>query len=209
MRITYLLVLTACLCLAAMPSIISAQSLGESGGSLAFNVSAGSSQSMNYTIFDSESVPINFTIIPPSFNPVANATAPTVIISELNGTLLPQEQKGIEVTVEMPSSDNKAFKWDGLIQVIAQSRPSSQGGSNVEEGLGKEIIIYSKATEASTTAAIASTAEPTSIYTILTAALLLALAAAAIYLLILRKKETKDSKKPQDVKPKSKKNSQL
>ncbi len=121
-----------------------AQNLGQSGGSLNFNVSLGGSQTLNYSIFNAGSQPITFHMLPPQFAPIPHNATPAVIVSPSNGTLQPQESQTIYVTVNMPSNDSIGLRWDNIIQVIAASNVSNPGGAVIQGGLGKEIIIYSK-----------------------------------------------------------------
>ena len=127
-----------------MLSLSSAQNLGQSGGSLDFNVSLGGSQTLNYTIFDAGSSPISFHIILPQFTPIPHNETPAVTASPENGTMQPQKSQTIYVTVHMPSNDSVGLKWDNIIQVIAVSNVSNPGGAVIQGGLGKEVIIYSK-----------------------------------------------------------------
>lgn len=116
---------------------------GESAGALVFNVSLGGQQSLNYTVYNEGSTPIGFAIVFQGFNPIANTTMPTVIITPMNGTIAPHQSAKITAQVEMPSDqrDLKA-RWDGLIQAVEQQyNVSGQGGATIYAGLGKEIVI--------------------------------------------------------------------
>ena len=119
------------------------QNLGQSAGSLVFNVSLGGTQTSGYTIFDGGSSPISYTVSPPQYNPIKNETTPTVTVTPLSGTLQPGQQAGISVTVRMPSNDKPGIKWDGIMQVLATTNASNPGGAVIQGGLGKEVIIYS------------------------------------------------------------------
>lgn len=131
------------LLLALLAATAYSQNLGQSAGSLVFNVSLGGTQSSGYTIFDGGSAPISYTVSPPQYNPIKNETTPTVTVSPLSGTLQPGQQTGISVTVHMPSNDKPGLKWDGIMQVLATSNTSNPGGAVIQGGLGKEVIIYS------------------------------------------------------------------
>ncbi len=122
-----------------------AQNLGQSAGSLVFNVSLGGNQTLSYTIFDGGSADIAYTVSPPQYNPVGNNINPTVTVTPLSGTLQPGQQTTVLVSVSMPATDQVGVKWDGIMQVLASTNASNPGGAVIQGGLGKEVIIYSNA----------------------------------------------------------------
>ncbi len=131
--------------LSVLLSTVHAQNLGERGGGLLFNVSLGTTSAPdNWTVSDGGSAPINFRIVLPTFTQIPYNLTPIVNITPMNGTLAPGQQLQLQVRVTMPSNDSPGLKWDNIAQIIAV--PANQGpGATVEGGLGKEIIIYSKA----------------------------------------------------------------
>ena len=118
--------------------------LGEVAGGLNFNVSLGGSQTSNtFTIVNAGNSTIGFSIINPAFNQIPNSTTPTVIISPMNGTLAPHSNLRIDVTVIMPTGQDKpGMRWDGFIQVLSVlANSDNPGGAVIQTGVAKEIII--------------------------------------------------------------------
>ncbi len=144
-KIPTIAVVTSILVLALLPGLSFSQNLGQSAGSLVFNVSLGGNQTLSYSIFDGGSSQITFSVSPPQYNPIANNINPTVTVTPLNGVLQPGQQINLQVTVFMPASNHVGVKWDGIMQVLAATNTSNPGGAVVQGGLGKEVIIYSQA----------------------------------------------------------------
>jgi hypothetical protein len=140
----------AALAVVSLSSVLATAQLGEVAGGLVFNVSLGGTQSNdNFTIVNAGSGPIGFSVMLPQFNNIPNTTAPTVTIYPMNGTLAPHSQKHINVTVYVPTKNNTVgLRWDGLIQVLSVLNQSDNpGGAVIQTGVGKEIIITTKAQE--------------------------------------------------------------
>jgi len=79
--------------------------LGQQAGPLIFNVTLGGSQTLNYSILNGGSSPINFTVILPILNTIPNNQTPIVKVYPMNGTLAPHSQQTIHVTVFMPAKN--------------------------------------------------------------------------------------------------------
>lgn len=127
-------------------TFITYSQLGEVAGQPFFNVSLGSSETLNYTIINSGSTPIGFKVIPPSLNTIPHNATPTVVITPMNGTLAPNSQQKISITVYMPSSDKPGLKWQGITQVLQTSTQQINGsgmGVTLREGVAKIVTIES------------------------------------------------------------------
>jgi len=127
-------------------SIFSYAQLGEQAGQPFFNVSVGSSQTINYSIFNSGSTPIGFEIILPNLNTIPNNATPTVSVTPMNDTLAPNSQQKISITVYMPAGDKPYLKWQGILQVVetsTQQSSSSGMGATLRAGVAKIVTIES------------------------------------------------------------------
>jgi len=134
-----------------LTSIVSAQ-LGEQGGPLVFNVTLGGSETLNYTILNAGSSPINFTVELPILNTIPNNETPIVKVYPMNGTLAPHSQQTMHVTVFMPAKDKPGLTWGGGYAkgtsgiAVVEGSPSivSSGmGAVVYAAILKGIIIKS------------------------------------------------------------------
>jgi len=131
--------------------IASAQ-LGEQGGPLVFNITLGGSETLNYTILNAGSSPINFTVELPILNTIPNNETPIVKVYPMNGTLAPHSQQVMHVTVFMPAKDKPGLTWSGGYAkgtsgiAVVEGSPSivSSGmGAAVYAAIIKGIIISS------------------------------------------------------------------
>ncbi|MCL4373958.1 MAG: hypothetical protein M1360_04830 [Candidatus Marsarchaeota archaeon] len=127
-------------------SFVSYAQLGEQAGQPFFNVSLGSSQTFNYTILNSGSAPIGYQVVLPTLNTIPHNATPTVIVTPMNGTLAPNSQQRISVTVFMPGSDKPYLKWQGVLQVVETatvSNATSGMGATLRAGVAKIVTIES------------------------------------------------------------------
>jgi len=126
--------------------------LGEQAGPLVFNVTLGGSQTLNYSILNGGSSPINFTVILPILNTIPNNETPIVKVYPMNGTLAPHSQQVMHVTVFMSAKDKPGLTWSGGYAkgtsgiAVVEGSPSiiSSGmGAVVYAAILKGIIIKS------------------------------------------------------------------
>ncbi|MGC8652082.1 MAG: hypothetical protein ACP5UH_02420 [Candidatus Micrarchaeia archaeon] len=120
--------------------------LGEQAGQPFFNVSIGSSETFNYTILNSGPTPIGYQVILPALNTIPHNATPTVVVTPMNGTLAPNSQQKISVTVFMPGSDKPYLKWQGVLQVVEVAsvvNASSGMGATLRAGVAKIVTIES------------------------------------------------------------------
>ena len=139
----YLLGSIPAMILLLLVGMVYAQNIGQKAGGLVFNVSLGSSETLNWTVYNAATTPIQFSINLPGYNPIPYNATPTVVIFPMNGSLQPEQTLNLQVTVYMPSSDAVGLKWDGIAEIVASSPSISGGGAAIAGGLGKEIIILS------------------------------------------------------------------
>ncbi|MGC8622420.1 MAG: hypothetical protein ACP5UC_00435 [Candidatus Micrarchaeia archaeon] len=132
--------------LAFSTSYITKAQLGEVAGQPSFNVSLGGSESQTITIINEGSVPLPFRVVLPSLNTIANTTTPAVTAFPMSGSIAPNSEFEINVTVHMPSnSKNLGHTWTGVMQIIENSTISTSGASGegavIVEGVAKIITI--------------------------------------------------------------------
>lgn len=129
----------------ALSTVAYAQ-LGEQAGEPFFNISVGSSSTFNYSILNSGSTPINYTVILPKLNTIPYNATPTVAVTPMNGTLGPDSQQVISIRVSIPSSDKPHLKWQGILSVVetsAATNITSGAGAVIREGVAKIVTIES------------------------------------------------------------------
>ncbi len=126
-------------------SVVYAQ-LGEQAGQPFINVSVGSSGTFNYSILNSGSTPIAFKVILPTLNTIPHNSTPVVTVTPMNGTLAPNSQQKISISVYISGSDKPGLKWQGVLQVV-EATPSqvSSGsmGAAIQAGVAKIVTITS------------------------------------------------------------------
>ena len=131
--------------------VLSYSQLGEQAGQPTLNVNLGGSSTFNYTIFNSGSTQLNFTVILPTLNTIPHNATPTVTVTPMNGTLAAGSQQLISIKVSMPYSDKVGLKWMGIVQVVeAAPAASTSGGfgATITAGVAKILTIYSIAPKA-------------------------------------------------------------
>ncbi len=131
--------------LSLLLGIVSAQ-LGEVAGQPTLNVPVGSSATANIIILNSGSTPIPFKVILPSFKAIPNNVTPSVTAYPMNGTLAPNSQQTILLTVSMPGSDKPGLSWQGVLQIVETStiNASSGGmGAVITAGVAKIVTVNS------------------------------------------------------------------
>ncbi|MEM0201200.1 MAG: hypothetical protein QXD23_02235 [Candidatus Micrarchaeaceae archaeon] len=119
---------------------------GEIAGQPHFNVSLGSSQSLNITLINDGSTPINFKTLLPNLNQIVNTTTPIITAYPMNGTIKPNSDFNVNITVYMPYNKNKpGLTWEGVLQFVETSNSSISSGTGVQvvAGLAKIISITS------------------------------------------------------------------
>ncbi|MGC8479657.1 MAG: hypothetical protein ACP5M9_03245 [Candidatus Micrarchaeia archaeon] len=118
--------------------------LGEVAGQPHFNVSLGSSQTLKVTLINEGITPTSFKVILPTLNQIVNTTTPTISAYPMNGTIAPNSDFSVNVTVYMPYNKNKpGLTWDGVLQFIeVQNTTTSSGvGAQVVAGIAKILTI--------------------------------------------------------------------
>ena len=117
--------------------------LGEVAGPVSFNVNISSSQTLQMIVINSGNTTLSYNIILPTLKAQqVNSTTPTVTTPSLNGTIKPYEQMPINITVHMPSANNKpGYSWVGVVQVIETTNQANAGGAVVQSGVAKIISI--------------------------------------------------------------------
>ncbi|MEM0202253.1 MAG: hypothetical protein QXR73_03690 [Candidatus Micrarchaeaceae archaeon] len=121
--------------------------LGEEAGEPFFNISVGSSATFNYSILNSGSTPIHYTVILPSLNTIPHNVTPTVTVTPMNGTLAPNSQQVMTIAVSMPASDKPYLKWQGVLSVVSTApivNVTSGAGAVIKEGVAKIVTIESE-----------------------------------------------------------------
>lgn len=128
-------------------STVSYAQLGEQAGEPFFNISVGSSSTFNYSILNSGSTPINYTVILPKLNTIPHNATPTVTVTPMNGTLGPSSQQVISIRVSIPSSDKPHLKWQGILSVVetsAATNITSGAGAVIRAGVAKIVTVESE-----------------------------------------------------------------
>jgi len=116
--------------------------LGEQAGPLVFNVTLGSSQTLNYSILNGGSSPINFTVILPILNTIPNNETPIVKVYPMNGTLAPHSQQTMHVTVFMPAKDKPGLTWSGGYSAGTSGIVVVEGSPSIASGGGMGAVVY-------------------------------------------------------------------
>lgn len=134
-------------------STIAEAQIGEVAGNLVFNLTPGSSETLNWTIVNTAGYPLNYVVVMQSASvtkTIPNNVTPTITIAPLNGTLQPHSQFALSVTVSMPGSDKPGLTWSTLIPLIATptngtTPQQSAGGAVLQGGVGKLMVMHSVA----------------------------------------------------------------
>jgi len=116
--------------------------LGEQAGPLVFNVTLGGSQTLNYSILNGGSYPINFTVILPMLNTIPNNETPIVKVYPMNGTLAPHSQQTMHVTVFMPAKDKPGLTWNGGYSAGTSGIVVVEGAPSIANGGGIGAVVY-------------------------------------------------------------------
>ncbi len=117
--------------------------IGEVAGKIGFNVSAGSSETLQMQIFNScANQTIQFATIS-QVNPVVNATSPTIVMSPKNGTLDPRVNTYINITVTMPANAVVGTVWSAgaAADEVVSNNTNGQGGAILNVGVIKLFNI--------------------------------------------------------------------
>jgi hypothetical protein len=128
-------------------SVVTFAQLGEEAGQPFLNVSVGSSATFNYSILNSGSSQIPFTVVLPTLNTIPNNATPTVRVTPMNGTLAPHSSQVVSITAYVPSGDKPHLKWQGVLSVIESapiSNVTSGAGAVVRAGVAKIVTIESE-----------------------------------------------------------------
>ncbi|MDE1846023.1 MAG: hypothetical protein KGH53_01970 [Candidatus Micrarchaeota archaeon] len=121
--------------------------LGQAAGAFVINMSIGSTATRNWSLVNTGDIPLAYRVILPTFTPIPNATAPTVVAVPMNGTIAPHTTVAVKVVITLPYLNNKAgIRWDSVIGSVAQPLNFTQGtgGAQIQGGVGKEIVIKSQ-----------------------------------------------------------------
>lgn len=129
-----------------LSSTVAYAQLGEQAGQPFFNISVGSSGTFNYSILNSGSAPISYTVILPKLNTIPHNATPIVTVTPMNGTLAPNSQQVISIKVSIPASDKPYLKWQGVLSVVETAPAAnitSGAGAVIREGVAKLVTIES------------------------------------------------------------------
>ncbi len=161
--------------------------LGEQAGQPFFNISVGSSSTFNYSILNSGSAPIGYSVVLPTLNTIPNNATPTVAVTPMNGTLAPDSQQVISIRASIPSSDKPYLKWQGVLSIVETApvaNVTGGAGAIIREGVAKIVTIESAPPKG----------VPLIYYVIVVFAIVI-VAVAATYAMIARKKSRMAAKK--------------
>ncbi|MEM0154969.1 MAG: hypothetical protein QW814_04010 [Methanothrix sp.] len=157
MRFSYVFVvaLLALFSVSFLIGISSAQ-LGEVAGEPTFYVNISSTYHYNYTFINQGATPIPFKTIMTNFKTSAkNSTLPIVTVTPSTGTIPPNSQIHIEVSVYLPAKNNTpGMQWQAVLEVVANSTSSKVGGAVIDEGVAKIITIVATSAKPNYTAYI-------------------------------------------------------
>ncbi|QRF74385.1 hypothetical protein Micr_00921 [Candidatus Micrarchaeum sp.] len=125
---------------------VSSAQLGEVAGEPTFYVNISGTYHYNYTFINEGSTPIPFKTIMTSFRTSAkNSTPPVVTADPSYGTIPPNSQIHIEVSVYLPSKNNTSgMQWQGVFEVVDNSTSNKVGGAVINEGVAKIITVVAK-----------------------------------------------------------------
>jgi len=129
------------LLLFSLLSSVSSAQLGEFAGQIHFNVSAGESQTLHMTIFDSST---NASVRFEAFSQITaipNMTSPTITLSPKSGVLQPRQNILINITVYMPLNAKPGTTWTAIVQVIQVANQTVSSGATIQSGVAKIITI--------------------------------------------------------------------
>lgn len=128
-----------------MFSGISQACIGEVASHVHFNVSVGSSETLQMQIFNScRNQSVNFNAFA-QLQPVINQTTPTITVSPKNGTLAPSENQFINITVSVPSNDTINTTWSGGAAAIESANATQVSGASLESGVAKILTVTATA----------------------------------------------------------------
>jgi len=127
--------------LLSISSITYAQ-LGEEAGPLIFNITPGGRQTLNYSILNGGSSPINFTVLLPMLSRIPNNETPIIKVYPMNGTLAPHSQQVIYVTVFMPANDKPGLTWNGGYSPETSGIMVIEDAPSITNGEGAGAVVY-------------------------------------------------------------------
>jgi len=127
--------------LLSISSITYAQ-LGEEAGPLIFNITPGGSQTLNYSILNAGSSPINFTVLLPMLSRIPNNETPIIKVYPMNGTLAPRSQQVMHITVFMPAKDKPGLTWSGGYSPETSGIMVVENAPSVTNGEGIGAVVY-------------------------------------------------------------------
>lgn len=143
---TSLLLLISILLIGSTILVSSAQ-LGEIAGQPTIPVNLGGSNSVNITVVNQGSTPLPIRVVLPMLNTIKNTTTPIVTASPMNGSIPPNSEFVIKLTVYMPSAKNKAgLSWTGIMQIIEvppNTPASATSSAQIIAGVAKIVTIDS------------------------------------------------------------------
>ena len=152
---------------------------GEFEGNLVYVLSSGSSHTEYWTLVNKFAYPVTFYIVPPNFS--GSQTPPTLVFSELNGTIPAQSNLTISVIAYSPSwtaylFDTNSSHWSGYATAYASGTTTNAGGASIALGTAKLIMV---------------TFKPSNMLpTIITAVVIIVLIVAVSYYLYRRRKKS-------------------
>jgi hypothetical protein len=125
-------------------SSLSSACIGLVAGRVQFNVTVGTSETLQMQIFNAcRNQSIGYQSAA-RFSPVANQSTPRVTISPANGTIPPAGQAFLNITVYMPYNATPGTVWHGGA-VAGEVVSSSGAGATVTTGVVKQITAVAVA----------------------------------------------------------------
>jgi hypothetical protein len=121
-------------------SSLSSACIGLVAGKVQFNVTVGTSETLQMQIFNAcRNQSIGYQSAA-RFSPVANQSTPRVTISPANGTIPPAGQVFLNITVYMPYNATPGTVWHGGA-VATEVTNESAYGATVQVGIVKEFAV--------------------------------------------------------------------
>ena len=154
-----------------MVAIAKADGFGEYSGFLIYNISINSTHTEAWTLINSYNYSLKFSITPPNLTINSSNVTPTLTFSTLNGTIAPDSNYQVNVTVFIPPGATTNTFWQGYATAFAVSASNqSNASAKIQIGTAKliqitaepEVIKKAKTTSTASTT-VTSSAATTSI----------------------------------------------
>jgi hypothetical protein len=139
-----ILAITAVILLLVFALIIKADGFGEYSGYLIYDIPINSSHTEAWTLINSYNYTLSFYIQPPNLTIGSSNVTPTLKFSELNGTIAPDSNYQINVTVFIPVGAATNTTWQGYATAFASGHNQSNSSAKIQIGTAKLIQITSE-----------------------------------------------------------------